>query len=172
MVVLLLALSSIMAAMSYTSATVTSHMSGSVTSTDDSLLALVPGKHNAATIDKGILRIDFDQGYNNNRFGLQKQSEYTWDKLFSIKNNSENVVNGGISTEFDVAKGVTIYVKQGSGRWTEIDKNKSFTFNNLDNRTGRGSINSISIDVKVVVSENAQLERGFTPNLIVSGTEK
>ena len=64
-------------------------------------------------------------------------------------------------------------MKQGSGRSTEIDKNKSFTFNNLDNKTGHKSSNSTSIDVKVVVvvSGNAQLNHGFTPNLIVSGKD-
>ena len=62
MVVLLLALSSIMAAMSYTSATVTSAMSGTVKSTDTSLLALKAGSHKAATIDNGVLKIDFNKG--------------------------------------------------------------------------------------------------------------
>ena len=175
MVVLLLALSSIMAAMSYTSATVTSAMSGTVKSTDASLLALTAGKHKAATIDNGVLKIDFNKGNVTsmpvNSYGLQKHSEYIWNGLFSIKNNSENMVDATIKTENNLPSDVKLYVKTGNSAWTEITSMNGFTHSGLPVAFKNLNLHEVAIDVKVVVGKNASLGN-FAPNLVVSGTAK
>lgn len=95
MVVFLLAISSVMAAMSFSSAKVTSGMSFTVKNTDQSLLALVPNtnhKASAVSTSTGELVINLDKGYNNGNFGVQNNSEYNWSKIFTVKNNSEEEI--------------------------------------------------------------------------------
>lgn len=174
MVVLLLALSSIMAAMSYTSATVTSAMSGTVVNTSDALLALTAGKHEAVRIDNGVLKIDFNNGEKSsqtgNTYGLQKHSEYIWNGLFNIKNNSENRVDVTIKTENNLPSDAKLYVKTGNGTWTEINSVNGYTHPGLNVAFKTGAVPT-PVDVKVVVGENASLGN-FKPNLVVSGTAK
>ena len=175
MVVLLLALSSIMAAMSYTSATVTSAMSGTVKSTDASLLALKAGSHKAATIENGVLKIDFNKGNVSSQpvgsYGVQKNSEYIWNGLFTIGNNSENVVKVKINTEGNPAKGVKLYVKTGDSGWTLIDSINGYTHTKLPVAFKNLNLHEVAVDVKVVVDSNADLGN-FNPNLVVSGSAK
>ena len=175
MVVLLLAISSIMAAMSYTSATVTSAMSGTVINTNEALLALDKGSHKATTIDNGVLKIDFNKGNVTSMpvksYGLQKQSEYIWNGLFTIKNNSENVVDATIKTENNLPRDVKLYVKIGNSTWTEITSTNSFTHSNLPIAFKTNNTHQVAVDVKVVVGSNASLGN-FAPNLVVSGTAK
>lgn len=171
MVILLLAVSSVMAAMSYSSATVTSAMTGTVVSTNEALLALNAGEHNAVKVDDGVLKIDFNKGNKTgssvNSYGLQKQSEYTWNKLFTVKNNSEKNVKVTIKTE-KLTPGVKLSVRQGNGTWTKIDSSTSFTYANLPVATGNSGNNEIALDVKVEVESGASLG-DFKPNLVVSG---
>lgn len=172
MVVLLLALSSIMAAMSYTSATVTSAMTGTVKSTDSSLLALKAGSHKAATIENGVLKIDFNKGNTTsmpvNTYGVQKNSEYVWNGLFTIGNNSENKVDVTIKTENNLPSGIKLYVKTG-GAWTEIDSINGYSHSGLPVAFKNLSRHEVPVDVKVVVGSNANLGN-FAPNLVVSGS--
>lgn len=173
MVVLLLALSSIMAAMSYTSATVTSAMSGTVVNTGDALLALKKGSHKATTIENGVLKIDFNKGNISTMpvksYGLQKHSEYIWNGLFSIQNNSENKVDIAIKTENNLPSGVKLYVKTENGNWTEINSLTGYTHSGLPIAFKTLSLHEVAVDVKVVVGNNASLGN-FAPNLVVSGT--
>ena len=168
MVVLLLALSSIMAAMSYTSAKVTSAMTGTVTNTNNALLALKESKsHNAAFNQDGVLVIDFNKGDGNKSYGLQKHSDYVWDKLFSIANNSENDVDVTIKTENN-SPGVKIEVKIG-GHWTPINTTEGFIIKKLKASPGNSGNNDVAIDVRVIVDKGASLAN-FNPNLIVEGS--
>ncbi|MFS0689421.1 hypothetical protein AB1K89_09270 [Sporosarcina sp. 179-K 8C2 HS] len=166
MVVFLLAMSSIMAAMSYSSAKVTSAMTGSVTNTHESLLALSlpePG-HAASKLEDGVLKIDFSHG---TKFGMQKNSEYTWNNLFLVKNNSENNVTVTINTEEKLPEGVKLFVRTGATEnWTEINKETVAKFEgfNTTNNTRR------NVSVKVEVSDKAQIKK-FTPNIVVSGAD-
>ncbi|MGN7385456.1 DUF1102 domain-containing protein [Sporosarcina sp. SAFN-015] len=170
MIVLLLAISSLMAAMSYSSATVTSAMTGSVVSTDEALLALNVGKHNATTIEDGVLKIDFNKGNNNSSFGLQKNSEYIWNELFTIENNSENIVYATIKTEYNLPEGISVWVKSGNDNWTEIDSIRGADVAKLTAASGvSAQMNEMAkVDVKIVVESNASLGN-FAPNLVVSG---
>ncbi len=172
MVVLLLAMSSLMAAMSYSSATVTSAMTGTVKSTDTSLLALNVGKHKAATIDGGVLKIDFNKGNVTgqpvNTYGLQKQSEYIWNELFSVKNNSENIVYAIIKTENNLPSGISLQVKSGNGQWINIDSIKGVDLGKLLIANPSSKSDEVKVDVKIVVGSNASLGN-FAPNLVVVG---
>lgn len=172
MVVLLLALSSIMAAMSYTSAKVTSAMTGTVTNTNNALLTLKDSKsHNAAFNKDGVLVIDFNKGYNNNSYGLQKHSEYVWDDLFRIANNSENDVNVTIKTDSNPPSGVKIEVKIGNDRWKIINNVDVYKPSKLKSGSqGNSGKNEVTIDVKVTVDKGAGLG-DFKPNLIIDGSK-
>ncbi|MFZ3577025.1 DUF1102 domain-containing protein [Virgibacillus sp. DJP39] len=126
MVVLLLALSSVMAAMSFTTASVTSGMSFNVKNTNESLLALsASDEHNASfynTAGADKLIIDLDKGYNGDDFGVQNNSDYTWDELFTVKNNSEHAINVSVSTNPKVGiAGINTYLKSTEDSWTRIN---------------------------------------------------
>lgn len=92
-VVFLLATSSAMAAMSFSSAEVKSDMSFSVKNSNEALLALIANADHAAPgyNSYGELAIDLNKGYQGS-YGVQNDSKYTWNKLFTVKNNSEKEI--------------------------------------------------------------------------------
>lgn len=106
-VVFLLAISSVMAAMSFSSAAVKSDMDVTVKNSNESLLALVASaEHNAADYKaNGELLINLNKG-NGADYGVQNNSKYNWDKLFAVKNNSDKDIN------------VTVNVAKRSGKGT------------------------------------------------------
>jgi hypothetical protein len=98
LVVSLLAIASLLAVAAYTTATVNSDAEFSIVNTDQALLALIPNDaHNAAFLSGGsnaqTLKIDWDKGFGNDDFGIQPNSTYEWDNLFTVRNNSENDVH-------------------------------------------------------------------------------
>lgn len=131
MVVLLLALSSVMAAMSFSSAAVTSDMSFNISNTDESLLALTASnEHNASFYNSAGARklvIDLDKGYDNKDFGIQNNSKYSWDGLFGVKNNSEHKIKVSIKTDPNAGKtgptqGIKTFLKGALGsNWTQVN---------------------------------------------------
>ena len=132
-VVFLLATSSAMAAMSFSTASVTSGMSFSIENTNEALLALEEStEHNASyynTAGAGKLMIDLDKGYDNGEFGIQNNSDYTWDSLFTVKNNSEHTINVSIKTDPQVdggsgglTQGINTYLSgESETSWTKIN---------------------------------------------------
>lgn len=169
MVVFLLALSSVMAAMSFSSAKVTNAMEGTVTETSESLLTFRLKNssnnvhdHSAAFMDGGVLNLNFDNGRLKNngqpwKFGLQRDSVYVWENLFEVKNQSENRVSITIGTESQVPAGVKISVNAGDG-FKEIG-HTAVSFGKM------GVADSKHISIKVEVDKNAELAP-FTPNLV------
>jgi hypothetical protein len=106
LVVALMAIASLLAVAAYTTATVNSDAEFTVVNTDEALLALIPSEvHNAAFLSGGsnaqTLVIDWDKGFGNNDFGIQPNSTYIWDDLFTVRNNSENNVHVKISLDPD-----------------------------------------------------------------------
>jgi len=93
-VIALLAIASLMAAMAYTSATVSSKASLVISTTEDSILAFNvdpsrPGHEDGnAVIENNNLVLKF----NNDIHGMQQGSTYNWDQMFSITNNSNSAV--------------------------------------------------------------------------------
>jgi LEA14-like dessication related protein len=123
-VVATLSLSSVMAAMSYSSASVTSDMSVKLTNTQDSLLALVASEeHNAATtshITADMLNIDLSKGLNNQSFGVQPNSVYQWDDLFTVKNNSEHAVDVTVRLDSNQGGRIEIQGSADGASWTKL----------------------------------------------------
>jgi len=123
LVVLLLAMASMMAAMAYTSATVNNDAQMTLQNTQDALLALSASEeHNAAyyhDVTANILRIDLDKGNGNVDYGIQPYSEYAWEDLFTVTNNSEHTVDVEITMESDFAPGVRLYAGF-DGDWEQL----------------------------------------------------
>lgn len=138
MVVVLLAVASLMAAMAYNSATITSAQELKVVNTKQALLGISPGtgvgnKDGTAYIDgDGILKVEFGKsGIDKNGFpGLQPGSVYTWDKLISIRNKSAEDLDVTIKVTGELAQYLTI--KGAPGGWyrdlVPFDKGTSTTF--------------------------------------------
>lgn len=98
----LLSASSILAAMSFSSAEVKSDMNVSLTDSANALLALTPGNHAAAGLaSNGELEINLNKGFDNQEYGVQNGSIYEWDNLFSVKNNSEKAVTVDLDVDFE-----------------------------------------------------------------------
>lgn len=92
-VAFLLATSSAMAAMSFSTADVKGDMGVTVKNSSEALLALIANGDHAAPGYNGYgkLDINLDKGHNGN-YGVQNDSTYTWKKLFTVKNNSEKEI--------------------------------------------------------------------------------
>ena len=105
-VALMLALSVTMAAMAYNAASVESFATLKIANSNEALLAIMPCtdvlgnkdktialKQNGANgMHDGIIEFAFGRGQGGAMFGLQPGSYYRWDKLFIVKNNSEETV--------------------------------------------------------------------------------
>jgi hypothetical protein len=96
----LLAITGVMAAMAYTSATVTNEADLTVIRTNSALLRLertggVGNKDEAAYYQDGMLKFDFSKGKDGKTFGVQPGSVYEWGRLVRIQNNSND--NGNYS---------------------------------------------------------------------------
>lgn len=101
LVIVMLAIASLMAAMAYNNATIQNHATLKISTTDTSLLAVIPNPDANAVGNKdltgvvnskGVAEFTFGKGYGGNDFGLQPGSFYKWDKLFSVKNNSNETI--------------------------------------------------------------------------------
>ena len=127
-VIALLCMASLMAAMAFTSAKVTSSASFTVVNSDEALLALIPSEfHNAAFIggshpsNAQMLVIDWDKGYNNQDFGIQPYSTYLWEDLFAVRNNSENPIHVKVYLDPDVSPVNIFFASTGvASRWVNI----------------------------------------------------
>lgn len=113
--VALLAVSALLAASAYTSAVVESKADFTVVNTDEALLALSPGDHNASYLypDSGNsskrLYIDWDKGVDNKDFGVQRDSTYIWDDLFQVTNNSEKNIKVYIGLDPNDNLGLNVF---------------------------------------------------------------
>jgi len=123
-----LAIAGLMAAYSYTTATVTNAASLNVVNSNQALLGLMPGsadgatpgnnfnsspdKDQAAYLSNGNLVIDFNRGLGGGDFGMQPNSTYFWDGLFTVENNSSNAVKVTITAN-NVPAGATLMLQQG-----------------------------------------------------------
>jgi hypothetical protein len=126
-VVALLCMASLMAAMAFTSASVTSDAKFTVANSDEALLALVPGEHAAAEIGGGHpsnaqrLVINWDKGVDGEDFGIQPYSTYLWEDLFAVRNNSENPIHVEVYLDPDLAP-VNVFFAQTrvADRWANV----------------------------------------------------
>jgi len=139
LVVALLCMASLMAAMAFTSATVTSGASFLVSNTNAALLALEAGDHEAANYTTGStsneLVIDWAKGKDGNPYGVQSGSIYTWDKLFKVTNNSEKDVKVSINVPIESATnggniGSKVALRTEDGTWVELASRNTGRYNN------------------------------------------
>lgn len=92
LIMLLIVLTCITAAMSYSAAVIQSPAVLKVVSTDEALLALIPVREleetgDFCTIEGGVLNFNFSGGK-----GFTANSEWNWPHFFTVKNNSaENI---------------------------------------------------------------------------------
>ncbi|MDP5274385.1 hypothetical protein [Chengkuizengella axinellae] len=160
----LLAVSSVMAAMAFSSATVKNDANFSIVDTSGALLAISGNEdhaavsHDEANDGAEVLSIDFDRG-NNGDYGLQPNSEYTWNELFEVTNNSENPVKVSIdfspseNGQADLADArMELMAKLGENMdWQIVDgASDVFEFGTL------GSGESFDVDVKIVQDHGDQ----------------
>ncbi|WP_409344246.1 hypothetical protein [Paenibacillus sp. MBLB4367] len=99
MIVVLLAIGGLMAAMAYSSASVTNASTLNVKNTNEALVALIAADANSignkdrtASYENGKLTFNFGKGLGGQTFGLQRNSTYEWEKLFKVKNNSNETI--------------------------------------------------------------------------------
>lgn len=178
-IVALLALSTLMAAMAFTSATVTNSASFTISKTTNALLAMEKGDHAAVTYGgprgevEEHLQIDLAKGRDNQSFGVQKNSTYQWDKLFKVTNNNEKPVSLQVYLENNNTKQGSFYVKDnGITGWTRITNalavgdNKEF-FKSKTLNPGE----SIWLDVKYDAKLAQNNWQGTdSPNIVVKAT--
>ncbi|MDP5274386.1 hypothetical protein [Chengkuizengella axinellae] len=167
-----LAVSSVMAAMAFSSATVKNDANFTIENTDSALLAIMKGNHAATDYDERndgaeVLTINFDKGYFGD-YGLQPNSEYTWLDLFKVRNNSENTVNLKIdfSPSFiqripDLADANMEIAVNVNGEWKKIDNRRTDSFVMIEN-VQPGDVNSI--DVKIIQDHPRDQRRGESGN--------
>lgn len=182
-VVALLCMASLMAAMAYSTATITNKADLSIVNTSDALLQLyvkdtskVGLKDGAAYYDKGNLKFNFDKGLKGNEFGLQKNSEYVWFNeeegnyygLFWVYNKSNENLNLNLKAT-GVPEGVDIYAKRcWSGKtysedWVQINTKNGYT----SDWWNPGANNDFGI--KIVVGDDAQIAPIDNMNIVVTG---
>lgn len=143
-----LAIAGLMAAYSYTSATVANAASLSVVDTNAALLALIPGSPNGVgstpdldtpVVDAaGNLVFDFNHGLNGGDFGLQGNSSYTWMDMFTVQNNSNNAVTVTIAAA-NVPAGVTLSLQSGQFGYGSNNVNTNSEGGGYTSITGGGT---------------------------------
>jgi hypothetical protein len=104
-VVALLCMASIMAAMAYSSATVTSAATVKISSSNQSLLEIGRSykreyENDITLLDKGALGFDFTQG--TGKFGFQPNSEYVYENLFRIVNRQQKGADIIVTVDTDL----------------------------------------------------------------------
>ena len=145
LLVLVFATASLLAVAAYNTATVTNTASLTIVNTNEALLALIPSEglgnldENAFVNEGGQLKFIFGQGQGGTPFGVQPNSEYTWERLFLVQNNSEETLFWEIYVS-DELDGL-VYLNAG-GDW----------FNHL---IGRGWLPGgvVRVSVKIDVDE-------------------
>jgi hypothetical protein len=169
LVIVLLCVAGLMAAMAYTSATVTNASTITVTNTNAALLALIPQLNTAvgnqdgtASIDaNGKLFFNFAKGFGGATFGLQRSSTYEWHSLFSAKNNSEETIALKVKQDALVT-GVTLSIRAaGTLTWTAL----TTTAQTVVTSVAPDAV-PVALDVKIDVVDAALLST-TTPNIIV-----
>ncbi|QCJ44345.1 hypothetical protein FAY30_21910 [Bacillus sp. S3] len=168
MVVFLLAISSVMAAMSYNKATVTNASQLKVVNTDQALVTLqadapwswennIGAKDNTVVMKNGELFFQFGKGINGGTgaaefHGLQPNSEYQWDHLFTIRNKSAETVKLTVRATGAYAKYMTFgtaHNPRSGNAPTWGDKGQPYVFDNVTKETSSGMQNIRSVAVKI-----------------------
>lgn len=184
-VVALLALASVMAAMAYNSATVTSAAQLKVVSTDQALLGLelpngqggvVGTKDATVTVEEGELVFRLGKGVGRDGsspvfYGLQPNSVYEWTPLFTIRNKSAETLDLTIEVTGSFKDYVTLgnMGQVGGGVHNPIwgAQGQPLTITNVTKESGSGMQNLRSIAVKVSIPKGHDLSNDPLEGTIV-----
>lgn len=182
LLVLVLAVTSLLAAAAYNTATVVNAGTITINNTNASLLALSPlggvgNKDNTAKIENGMLKFEFGTGTNPYfngpgafLHGMQKKSTYIWGQdvaaganiqsvtqgLFSMQNRSAETIVTSIQVT-GLPEGVKLYMAGTAGFMnTWVDMSDGNYHNIMPWGWGSvGSGNTVNVAVKIVVEDTA-----------------
>ncbi|QUW23533.1 hypothetical protein JSQ81_08545 [Sporosarcina sp. Marseille-Q4063] len=191
MVVLLLALSSIMAAMSYNKASVTSASELKVVNTNQALLSLeantpwswqstVGAKDHTTVVKDGELFIQFGKGINGGTgaaefYGLQPNSEYQWNPLFTLRNKSAETIKVTVRATGPYADLISFAsVNQGqaqSGVFAWGAQGQSLVIDQVTKETKSGMQNIRNIAVKINVPKGHAISQAALMGSIIVESE-
>jgi hypothetical protein len=167
-VVFLLATSSAMAAMSYNQATVESASELKVVNTNEALLSLetntpwswqntVGAKDKTAVVKNGELFIQLGKGIDGGSgaekfYGLQPNSEYQWNPLFTLRNKSAETIKVTISATGPYKDYITFgTVGNPRGGLAPVwgTKGEALVIDKVTKETNSGQTNIRNIAVKI-----------------------
>lgn len=182
LVVSLLAVSGLMAAMAMSHATVENEADLEIVSTDEALIGLEPGegianKEGTAEVNDGNLEFEFGVGEDGEMFGLQKNSEYIWNQLFTVRNNTDKHIRQSLGSE-NVPEGVSIYIKRGddwaSERGKEIDEDDWKDITNEEKVWDEhgSSANNYPYHLRITVDDDAEMKFSDDMEIYVHADEK
>lgn len=187
MVVFLLAISSVMAAMSYNKATVTSASELKVVNTNQALLTLeantpwswqdtVGAKDLTAVVKNGELFFQFGKGINGGTgaaefYGLQPNSEYQWNPLFTLRNKSAETIKVSLSATGDYAQYITFGTVGQGGTPVWGTKGQPLVIDKVTKETGSGMQNIRNIAVKISLPSGVTVSQTTLLGSIVVGSE-
>lgn len=172
----LLAVTGIMAAMAYSKATVESSANLAIVNTDQALLQLrhprgqagvVGSKDATYSIVDGQMFIQFGMGVGRDgstakMYGLQPNSTYEWNPLFTIANMSAETLDIKVSASGEIAEFITFgnMGQIGGGVHAPIwgEKGQPLTLTNVAKESGAGMQNLRSIAVRIELDEKVNLE--------------
>ncbi|MEK4484677.1 hypothetical protein MHH81_03670 [Psychrobacillus sp. FSL H8-0484] len=187
LVVFLLAISSVMAAMSYNKATVTSASELKVVNSNEALLTLeadtpwswenkIGSKDKTAVVKGGELFFQFGKGVDRDGstakfYGLQPNSEYQWNDLFTLRNKSAETIKVTIKATGDYAQ----YITFGEASNPRANKapvwgtqGQALVFDKVTKESGSGMQNIRTIAVKFnIPSGHAVSQAALLGSIIV-----
>lgn len=176
LIVCLLAVAGIMAVMAYSNAVVDNDAQLKIVNSSKALLALTTNpRHNAAFVGyDGVMELNLNLGKDKAVFGLQARSEYCWDELFTVTNNSEKDLKVTIDLKnFPYTPHVWARTSKDTDEWSKF---KGHLLNNSDSNGlyeytfDLASGDSVGINMRVTVGNPGMGNK--TGILTVSAAEK
>jgi hypothetical protein len=190
LVVLLLAISSVMAAMSYNKATVTNASELKIVNTDSALVTLqadapwswenkIGAKDKTTVMKNGELFFQFGKGINGGTgaeqfHGLQPNSEYQWNHVFTIRNKSAETVKVTVKATGDLAQYITFGVSNNPRSATGPvwgTQGQALVFDNVGPEINSGLQNVRNVAVKINIPSGANVSVAEVLGSIIVDTE-
>lgn len=190
MVVFLLAISSVMAAMSYNKATVTNAAELKIVNTNEALLTLsadapwswenkIGSKDNTVVMQNGELFFQFGKGINGGNgapqfHGLQPNSVYEWNHALTVRNKSAETVKVTVKAVGPFAKFITFgesFNPRANKEPAWGTKGQPFIFNKITKETGSGMQNVRSVAVKISLPSGVTISQEALKGSIVVESE-
>ncbi|WHZ02805.1 hypothetical protein QNH48_28450 [Neobacillus sp. YX16] len=190
LVVLLLAMSSVMAAMSYNKATVTNASELKIVNTDKALVTLqadapwswenkIGAKDKTTIMKDGELFFQFGKGINGGTgaaefHGLQPNSEYQWNHVFTVRNKSAETVKVTVRATGDLADYITFGVSHNPRTGNDPTwgtKGQALVFDNVTPEVNSGQTNIRNVAVKINIPSGVNVSPKDVLGSIVVETE-